>query len=92
MPTTPMLIHLPSELADRFRRSIPARQRSKLIQQLLEQALPPEDAADDPLYRIAMAVESDEALAAEMQEWEEATIEDGFQDVYRERRSAHQDE
>jgi hypothetical protein len=49
------------------------------VQQLLERALPPDQVSDsDPLYRTALAVEQDEALAAEMTEWETATIEDGF--------------
>jgi len=33
---------------------------------------------DDPLYQAALAVEADEALAAEMAEWEEAMICDGL--------------
>jgi hypothetical protein len=63
-----------------LKRSVSPRNRSKFIQQLLEEALPPEDGDDDPLYRAAMAVEKDEALGAEMDEWENATIEDGFAD------------
>jgi hypothetical protein len=47
------------------------------VQRLLEQALPPDEVSDsDPLYRAALAVEQDEALAAEMAEWETATIDD----------------
>ena len=45
---------------------------------LLQEALPPEDGDDDPLYQAALAVEKEEALGAEMDEWETATIEDGF--------------
>jgi hypothetical protein len=33
---------------------------------------------DDSLYRAALAVEQDEELAAEMAEWEAATITDGL--------------
>jgi len=33
---------------------------------------------DDPLYRAALAVERDEQLAAEMAEWEHATIGDAL--------------
>jgi len=33
---------------------------------------------DDPLYQAALAVEKDEALAAEMAEWEAATVADGI--------------
>ena len=79
MPTTQLLIHLPDELVRRFRRNVSMRQRSKYIQRLLEDALPPEDGGDDdPLYQAALAVEQDHALAAEMAEWEVATINDGL--------------
>jgi len=44
----------------------------------LEDALPPEDGiADGPLYQGALAVEQDQALMAEMAEWEVATLETG---------------
>ena len=57
------------------------RQRSKFIQRLLEDALPPEDGGnDDPLYQAALAVEEEHALGAEMAEWEIATIDDGLED------------
>jgi hypothetical protein len=47
----------------------------------LEDALPPEDGiADGPLYQGALAVEQDQALMAEMAEWEVATLEDGLRD------------
>lgn len=40
---------------------------------------PGEDALDaDPLYQAALAVEQDLRLAAEMAEWEEATLADDF--------------
>jgi hypothetical protein len=32
----------------------------------------------DPLYQAALAVEKDEALAAEMAEWEQAMLGDGI--------------
>jgi metal-responsive CopG/Arc/MetJ family transcriptional regulator len=76
-----ILIRLPDPLVRRFKRNIPTRQRSKFIQQLLEDALPPEDGGDeDPLYQAALAVEKEHELAAEMAEWEIATIDDGFDD------------
>jgi hypothetical protein len=79
VPTTQLLIHLPDELVRRFRRNVSMRQRSKYIQRLLEDALPPEDGGDDdPLYQAALAVEQDHELAAEMAEWEVATINDGL--------------
>ena len=70
MSTTQLLIRLPDELARRLKRSVAPRQRSKFIQRLLEEALPLENGDDDPLYRAAMAVEKEEALAAEMDEWD----------------------
>ena len=77
--TTQVLIHLPDALVRRFKRYVSVRQRSKFIQQLLEEALPPEDGSDDdPLYQTALAVEQEHALAAEMAEWEVATIDDGL--------------
>ncbi len=77
--TEQLLVRLPEELVRRFRRAVPARRRSGFIAALLEEALPPDDTSDDdPLYRAALAVEQDEALAAEMSEWEAATIGDGL--------------
>jgi hypothetical protein len=76
--TQQLLLHLPDELVRRLRRAVPARQRSKFIQDLLEQALPPDGVVEtDPLYLAALSVEADAALAAEMAEWEPATIADG---------------
>lgn len=76
-----LLIHLPDALVRRFKRNVPVRQRSKFIQRLLEDALPPEDVGnDDPLYQAALAVEQEHALAAEMAEWEVTTIGDGLED------------
>ena len=74
-----LLIRLPDVLARRFKRRVAVRQRSKFIERLLEEALPPEDIADDdPLYQAALAVEKDERLTSEMAEWEEATVTDGL--------------
>ena len=78
-PTTQLLIRLPEALARRFKRRVAVRQRSKFIERLLEQALPPDDVADDdPLYQATLAVESDARLAAEMAEWESAAAADGL--------------
>jgi metal-responsive CopG/Arc/MetJ family transcriptional regulator len=79
MSMQPLLVRLPEALVRRFKRTVPARQRSKFVEQLLEQALPPDEVDDsDPLYQTALAVEQDEVLAAEMEEWEAATIGDGI--------------
>lgn len=79
MTTTPLLVRLPDELVRRFRRTVPVRQRSKFIQRLLEDAIPPSEGDEaDPLYRTALSVEADAELASEMQGWEAATIADGL--------------
>jgi len=52
---------------------IPGRQRSKIISQLLEQEL---KKREDALYQCALEVEQNEALNAEMKEWE-VTVADG---------------
>ncbi len=70
-----LLLHLPERLAERFKQAVPARQRSAFVAGLLEQALP-EDG--DPLYRIALEVEQDAALNAEMREWREGLVGDGI--------------
>jgi hypothetical protein len=78
MSTQQLLLHLPDELVRRLKRSVPARLRSKFIQDLLEQALPPDGVVEtDPLYQAALAAEEDARLTAEMAEWEPATIHDG---------------
>ncbi|HXC27435.1 MAG TPA: hypothetical protein VNV38_05715 [Stellaceae bacterium] len=71
MATQQLLLHLPDELVRRLKRTVPARSRSKFIQDLLEQALPPDEVGDsDPLYLAALEVEKDEVLAAETGGWE----------------------
>jgi predicted transcriptional regulator len=85
--TTQLLIHLPDALVRRLKRNVSVRQRSKFIERLLEDALPPEEGSDDDLlYQAALAVEEEQALAAEMAEWEVATIDDGLDDPPKKRR------
>jgi hypothetical protein len=77
--TEQLLVRLPEELVRRFKRAVAPRQRSKFVERLLEEALPPDEVSNsDPLYQAALAVEQDEALAAEMAEWEAATLDDGL--------------
>jgi hypothetical protein len=77
--TTQLLVRLLDALVRRFKHCVPVRQRSKLIQRLLKEALPPEDGGDR-LYQAALAVENEHELAAEMAEWEIATINDWLGD------------
>lgn len=77
--STQLLVRLPDDLVRRFKRFIAPRQRSKFVENLLEQALPTTGLDDDdPLYQAALAVEEDEQLAAEMADWEASTIGDGI--------------
>lgn len=71
-----MLIHVPDELALRFKAAVPSRKRSEFIAKLLTEALPEEQ---DPLYLAALDVENDAKLCAEMHEWREALVGDGVQ-------------
>ena len=76
---TQLLLHLPDDLVRRLKRTVAPRQRSRFVQRLLEEALPPaEPEAGDPLYQAALAVEADADLTAEMAEWEAATLGDGL--------------
>ena len=77
MGTQQLLLHLPDELVRRLKRAVAPRQRSKFIQDLLEQALPPDGVVEtDPLYLAAIEVEKDEVLAAELGGWD-STLADG---------------
>ena len=78
---TQLLLHLPDDLVRRFKRAIAPRQRSRFVQHLLEEALPSQEPGDDdPLYQVALAVEADTELTAEMAEWEEEMLGDGLTD------------
>ncbi len=81
MPTEQLLLRLPDDLVRRFKQNVPPRERSALVRQLLEKALPPADGDNDPLYLAALAVEQDAALNEEMAEWESATVGDGLSDI-----------
>jgi hypothetical protein len=70
-----LLLHIPDAIAERFKQAVPARQRSAFVTGLLEEALPVDD---DPLYLIALEVEQDAALGAEMREWREGLVADGI--------------
>ncbi len=70
-----MLFHIPDGVAERFKQAIPPRQRSAFITRLMEDAFPEDE---DQLYKIALEVEQDEALNAEMREWRSGLIADGI--------------
>ncbi len=72
---TTMLFTLSDELAERVKARIVAGERSVLVSRLLEQELERRDRA---LYKCAIEVEQDEALRAEMADWE-VTLMDGLQ-------------
>lgn len=69
-----VLISLPDQLALRLRASIPARQRSKVITHLIETEIKKREQA---LYQCALAVEKDNRLREEMDEWD-ITLNDGL--------------
>ena len=50
-----LLIHLPDDLVARFRQSIPKRQRSHFMQELLERSLAD---SDDTLFRLAQQAQA----------------------------------
>lgn len=81
MPTEQLLLRLPDDLVRRFKRIVPARERSAFVSRLLEQALPSDDGDSDPLYLAALAVEQDTALGEEMAAWEAETVNDGLTEV-----------
>ena len=73
--TTQVLIHLPTEIARRFRSAVPARQRSGFIRKLLEQSLPN---VNDQMHQLALKAEAfDRANPGEIDELE-ATLMDGL--------------
>lgn len=70
-----MLFDIPDPLAARFRQAVPPRQRSAFVTKLIEEALSEDH---DPLSLLALEVEQDAALNAEMREWREGLIADGI--------------
>lgn len=67
---------MPDKIASRMRASIPQKQRSKVIVQLIEREIEKREKA---LYECAAAVEQDTELNQEMKEWD-VTIQDGLSD------------
>lgn len=81
-----LLFHIPDDLAERFKQAVPPRRRSAFVASLLQEALPEED---DPLYRIALDVERDAALNAEMRQWRDGLIGDGIRGMADSVEAAH---
>jgi len=71
-----VLISIPDSLAHRLRVIIPARQRSKVIADLIAQEI---ERREKNLYFCALEVEKNEVLNKEMQEWD-ITLRDGLDD------------
>jgi hypothetical protein len=76
---TKMLISIPDPLFARVKNVIPARQRSKFIVFLIEKEIVKRE---KELYECALAVEKDDALHAEMSDWD-ITLQDGLEDESR---------
>jgi hypothetical protein len=74
MPTQ-VLIHLPTEVARRFRNAIPARQRSGFVCKLLEQNLPN---VDGHMYELALKAEAFDRANPEESNELESTLMDGL--------------
>jgi metal-responsive CopG/Arc/MetJ family transcriptional regulator len=73
---TKVLISIPDKIASRMRASIPQKQRSKVIAQLIEKEIEKREKA---LYECAVAVEQDNELNQEMKDWN-VTLQDGLTD------------
>jgi hypothetical protein len=71
-----VLISIPDDIASRMRAAIPDRQRSKVIVKLIETELKKREKA---LYDCAVAVEQDNLLNDEMDDWD-VTLQDGLND------------
>ena len=74
-----VLISIPDQLAARMRAAIPERTRSKTIAHLIETEVKKRERA---LYLCATAVEKDDAMRKEMQDWD-VTLKDGLDDESR---------
>ena len=70
-----VLLHLPDDLAARFKAAVPKQERSAFVAELLAKALPEQDGA---LYKLALDVENDPALSAMVDDWD-VTAGDGLE-------------
>ena len=70
-----VLIHLPDDLANRFKATVPKRLRSAFIANLLSKAIPEQE---DALFKLAMEVENDPDVSELESDWK-VTIGDGLE-------------
>lgn len=70
-----VLVSLPDDLAMRMKKTIPARQRSRVIARILEAEI---TKREDALYKCACDVEADHELNNDMLDWE-VTAGDGIE-------------
>jgi hypothetical protein len=70
-----VLLHLPDDLANRFKSSVPKKARSAFVADLLAKALPEQD---DALFQLAMDVENDPELVGMASDWD-AVVGDGIE-------------
>jgi hypothetical protein len=70
-----VLISLPDELGARMQAVIPARQRSRVIAELLAAEV---ERRERQLYECALAVDQDEQLNTQMADWD-VTVGDGLE-------------
>lgn len=70
-----VLVHLPDDLADRFKSTVPKRLRSAFIADLLRKAIPEQN---DALFKLAMEVENDPGVLELESDWE-VTVGDGLE-------------
>ena len=70
-----ILVSLPEDLVKRMKSVIPARKRSQVVKDLLEQEI---CRREEALFQCALAVEKDEALNQDMAAWD-ITVGDGIE-------------
>ena len=70
-----VLVHLPDDLANRFKATVPKRLRSAFIANLLGKAIPEQE---DALFKLALEVENDPSVSELESDWK-VTIGDGLE-------------
>lgn len=73
-----VMFSFPDKLVSRMKAVIPSRERSKVLAELLEQAI---KIREQQLYTAAKELEESKTLKEEMANWEEEFGEDGLKDV-----------